>query len=226
VHVAAARGLTTDGIVLGTADYISPEQAQGLELGPTTDIYSLGVVLFEMLSGVLPFTGTTSLVVAMQHATRPPPPLRSIAPEISRNVERLVHRALAKEPERRFQSAHEMSLTLRSARAALLPRPVEFQQPYDRAVEEALNVMDWRGMAERLRQSAEVSRPSYEVVGKRRSRGSSVDSLVNTDMAAGVDSTAVWAGHRSQEIPTLLILILVSLLMLLLLCIVFLHSLG
>jgi serine/threonine-protein kinase len=113
VHVADATHFTTTGMVLGTADYISPEQAQGLDLTPATDLYSLGVVLFEMLTAALPFTGTSVIAVAMQHATKVPPSLRALNPAVPHRVERLVRRALAKRPEQRFRAAREMAHALR-----------------------------------------------------------------------------------------------------------------
>jgi serine/threonine protein kinase len=120
VHIPRAQRFTTGGMVLGTADYISPEQAQGLELTPTTDIYSLGVVLYEMLTGALPFTGTTPIAVAMRHASAPVPPLRQINPSVPRAVERIVLCALRKEPVARFSSARAMAAALRQTRTALL----------------------------------------------------------------------------------------------------------
>lgn len=108
VHIAHARSFTASGMVLGTADYISPEQAQGLALTPASDLYSLGVVLYEMLTGTLPFSGTTSAAVAMQHATAAVPLPRYANPAIPLEVERFVMRALRKEPERRYASASAM----------------------------------------------------------------------------------------------------------------------
>ena len=218
VRVVAARALTTEGIVLGTADYISPEQAQGLNLGPTTDIYSLGVVLYEMLSGVLPFNGTTSLAVAMQHATMPPPPLRGVVPEIPRDVESLVHRALAKDPDQRFQSAREMGLALRRAREALRPSAAEFLQASDRAMEETLEALDWRGLANRLREEARSPRPAGD--GRQSHGGSAGNSW-----SGSLDAAAALAPPRSPEIPIVpIVALLAVLLCVLLLGIVFLHA--
>ena len=67
--------------MLGTCDYISPEQAQGTPVDEHTDVYSLGIVLYELLTGELPFTGENFVAVAMQHINAPPPPLRSLRPE-------------------------------------------------------------------------------------------------------------------------------------------------
>ena len=114
VRVAEDAGLTNSGIVLGTADYLSPEQARGETLTASSDLYSLGVVMFEMLTGRPPFAGPTAVSIAMQHATANPPPLRSLNPNIPPAVEQLVLQTLQKEPEDRFNSAAEMQQALRN----------------------------------------------------------------------------------------------------------------
>lgn len=125
VQMAAAPSLTTSGLVLGTADYISPEQAQGLPLGPASDLYSLGIVLFEMLTGCLPFTGKTATAVAVRHTTDPLPPLRPRNRQVPPEVERVVRRATAKDPTRRFRSAQQMeaslTVTLTTVRSGAIP---------------------------------------------------------------------------------------------------------
>jgi serine/threonine protein kinase len=113
VRVAEDAGLTNSGIVLGTADYLSPEQARGETLTASSDLYSLGVVMFEMLAGRPPFIGPTAVSIAMQHATANPPSLRQLNPHVPRSVEQIVIRALHKEPEDRFHSAAEMQQALR-----------------------------------------------------------------------------------------------------------------
>ncbi|MBX5448605.1 protein kinase domain-containing protein [Thermogemmatispora sp.] len=114
VRVAEDAGLTNSGIVLGTADYLSPEQARGETLTASSDLYSLGVVLFEMLAGRPPFVGPTAVSIAMQHASTNPPLLRQFNPSLPVSVERVVMRALEKEPEERFHSALELQQALRS----------------------------------------------------------------------------------------------------------------
>jgi serine/threonine-protein kinase len=119
VHITRGHTITSDGTVLGTADYIAPEQARGDELAPATDVYSLGVVLYEMLTGRVPFTGPTPMAVASQHATEPIPPPSRVLPSISPYVEAVVLRALHKQPARRYQSATAFALALRLAREAV-----------------------------------------------------------------------------------------------------------
>jgi len=114
VRVVEEAGLTNSGIVLGTADYLSPEQARGETLTASSDLYSLGVVMFEMLTGRPPFVGPTAVSIAMQHASTNPPTLRQFAPTVPPALEQLVLRTLAKEPEDRFSSAAEMRQALRA----------------------------------------------------------------------------------------------------------------
>ncbi len=113
VRVVEDAGLTNSGIVLGTADYLSPEQARGETLTASSDLYSLGVVMFEMLTGRPPFVGPTAVSIAMQHASTNPPPLRQFNANVPPAAEEIVMRALEKELEDRFRSAAEMQQTLR-----------------------------------------------------------------------------------------------------------------
>ena len=99
------QGVTQTGTVLGTSDYISPEQAQGRQVDEHTDVYSLGVVLYELLTGELPFTGDNFVAIAMQHINEPVPPA-SLAPARGPAAASTaaIEKALAKEPADRFAS--------------------------------------------------------------------------------------------------------------------------
>ncbi len=104
--------MTQTGSVLGTAQYISPEQAQGRELGPATDLYSLGIVTYEMTTGRLPFEGDTPVAVALKQVNEHAVPPRQIDPAIPPAVEAVILRAMEKDPARRYSSADEMRADL------------------------------------------------------------------------------------------------------------------
>jgi serine/threonine-protein kinase len=116
--IASAAGLgslTETGTVLGTASYLSPEQAQGERTTPATDLYSLGVVAFELLTGRRPFEGDSVAAEAAAHATGEVPSVSEVNPELPRELDAVFYRALAKDPARRFGSAAEFVATLRDA---------------------------------------------------------------------------------------------------------------
>ena len=108
--------ITQPGMVMGSVFYISPEQAQGRELDETSDLYSLGVVLYQMLSGKLPYTGESPVTVALKHVSNPVPSLEADEPGISPALAAIVRKLLQKEPAARFQSAMELATALRAAR--------------------------------------------------------------------------------------------------------------
>lgn len=110
----AGSTITTQGVV-GTPAYMSPEQAQGLPLDARSDLYSLGVMVFEMLTGRRPFEGDTPYGVAVMQVTAPPPAPRSINPALSVAVESVIYRALSKRPDQRYASAVELAKALQQA---------------------------------------------------------------------------------------------------------------
>jgi len=99
---------TQTGSVLGTAQYVSPEQAQGKKLGPESDLYSLGVVLYELATGRLPFEGETPVSVALRHVNDVAAPPRSVNPDIPPALEAVILRAMEKDPTKRYRSADDM----------------------------------------------------------------------------------------------------------------------
>jgi eukaryotic-like serine/threonine-protein kinase len=105
--------LTQIGITMGTPLYMSPEQVEGKQLDPRSDIYSLGVTCYHMLSGTPPFSGETALGVAVQHLKKDAKPLESIRPDLPPALSRTIHKMLAKSPDQRFQSARELLRELR-----------------------------------------------------------------------------------------------------------------
>ncbi|NYJ05436.1 protein kinase domain-containing protein [Petropleomorpha daqingensis] len=110
-----AAPLTRTGMVVGTAQYLSPEQAQGFEVTAASDVYSLGVVAYECLTGGRPFDGTSQVAIALAHINRPPPPLPA---EVPRAVRELIERALAKDPAQRFADGAEFAAAIRAVAAS------------------------------------------------------------------------------------------------------------
>src|SRR3954466_1213300 len=103
-----AKGLTATGRVLGTTDYVSPEQALGHQVTEQSDIYSLGIVLYEMLTGETPFNTDTQVAVAMKHVRDPLPDVQRRRPEVSAALASIVEHATAKETQRRYATVPEM----------------------------------------------------------------------------------------------------------------------
>jgi eukaryotic-like serine/threonine-protein kinase len=108
----SASQMTEAGSIVGTAQYLSPEQARGAPVDQRSDIYSVGIVLYELLTGQLPFTGETPLEIAMKHLSEIPKPPSALRPEISPDLDMVVLRALAKDPDERFDSAEDMDAEL------------------------------------------------------------------------------------------------------------------
>lgn len=103
--VGSLRRITSSGTVMGTPEYMSPEQAADEPLTPASDLYSLGIVAYEMLTGRVPFQSDTPAATMLSHVTKPVPPTRELRGELSAHIEGALHRALAKRPADRFQSA-------------------------------------------------------------------------------------------------------------------------
>lgn len=118
----SAPSLTQTGSILGTAQYISPEQAKGLRVEKSSDIYSFGVVIYEMLTGDPPFRGDDSLSVALRHIREKPIPISNIVKNLSKNLETVVMRCLSKDPEDRYSSVAKLKEDLIRCKRGL---PVE-----------------------------------------------------------------------------------------------------
>jgi serine/threonine-protein kinase len=111
-RAGTSDGLTQTGSVMGTATYFSPEQAQGLPVDGRSDVYSLGIVLYEMVTGVAPFTGDSPVAVAYKHVREAPVPPSRRNPDIPPDLEQIILTAMAKEPDLRYQSADDMRADL------------------------------------------------------------------------------------------------------------------
>ena len=123
---AGTSQMTEVGSIIGTAQYLSPEQAKGAPVDQTSDLYSVGIVLYELLTGKVPFTGDSPVEIAMKHISAIPEPPSSIRQDIPEDLDLVVLRALAKTPEERYPSAEEMDKDLaRVAQGLAVSRETE-----------------------------------------------------------------------------------------------------
>jgi beta-lactam-binding protein with PASTA domain/predicted Ser/Thr protein kinase len=116
---AGASDMTETGSILGTAQYLSPEQAQGHAVSAQSDLYAIGIVLYEMLTATVPFEGDSAVTIALKQVSEPPLPPSRLNPAVTPELEAVVMRALAKQPEHRFGDADEFIAALEVARAGL-----------------------------------------------------------------------------------------------------------
>jgi len=121
---AGASEMTEAGSIMGTAQYLSPEQAQGHPATAQSDLYSVGIILYELLTGRLPFDGESAVAIAVQHLNDQPAPISSLRPDVARELEAAVMGGLAKDPGSRWADADEFIRALEGARAALATQPL------------------------------------------------------------------------------------------------------
>lgn len=138
-----------NGTLLGSVHYFSPEQARGGQTGEQSDIYSLGVVLYEMLTGRVPYGGASPVSVAVKHLQEPFPDPRAINPDVPASIAHTVRKAVDKDPERRFQSAREMAEELAGWLSGRMPRSLGREQEKGDA-KTVLPVMQKRSLNRRL----------------------------------------------------------------------------
>jgi serine/threonine protein kinase len=156
------QSLTMPGLMMSTAAYSAPEQATGAPADARTDLYSVGVVLYELLTGQTPFDAPTPMAMLRKHAYEAPPPPRSINPNLPETVEAVVLRALEKDPAARYQSAREMSEALRHMTGHIAHAQADAQHArlYEAGVQ-AFAEASWDRAIERLRQLVALD-PHYE----------------------------------------------------------------
>jgi eukaryotic-like serine/threonine-protein kinase len=123
---AGTSQMTEVGSIIGTAQYLSPEQAKGAPVDQTSDLYSVGIVLYELLTGKVPFNGDSPVEIAMKHISATPQPPSSLRPDVPEDLDLIVLRALGKTPEERYPSAEEMDKDLgRVAQGLAVSRETE-----------------------------------------------------------------------------------------------------
>ena len=116
---AGASDMTLTGSIMGTAQYLSPEQAQGLAVSASSDLYSIGVILYELLTGVVPFEGETAVAIAFKQVSAEPHPPSALNPALPHSLDAVVLRALAKDPAQRYANADELIAALEHERQML-----------------------------------------------------------------------------------------------------------
>ena len=217
---AGASQMTEEGAIIGTAQYLSPEQARGAPVDQTSDLYSTGIVLFELLTGEVPFTGDSPVEIAMKHLAEVPPAPSELRPDVPTDLDLVVVRALAKEPADRYQSAAAMDADLetvaRGGRVAaetaeaatmvlsgergidataatqVVRRPLQPQyEPPDRATT-ALAVAR-SGSA----RSSRCSSPAWFLFGPIKDQFQGADTVA-VPYVVGIQAGARGAGHRGR----------------------------
>jgi serine/threonine-protein kinase len=116
---AGASDMTLTGSIMGTAQYLSPEQAQGQAVSAASDLYAVGIVLYELLTGAVPFDGETAVTIALKQVSATPPPPSALNPAVPPELDAVVRRALAKDPVERFADASEFLAALEYVRQLL-----------------------------------------------------------------------------------------------------------
>ena len=165
-----ATRVTADGMIIGTPAYLSPEQAQGHKLDYRTDIYSLGIVLYEMVTGQLPFDADEISALLLQQVKQPPPPPRLIVPDIPSALEEVILTALDKQPEHRYQSCRDMAEALHDSllknATAQIPHPVrQSASPAEKSVIRLILADDHSVLRRALVSELEL-RPDFKVVAE------------------------------------------------------------
>lgn len=135
--------MTATGMVMGTVDYISPEQARGHAVDGRADLYSVGVLLYQVLSGRLPFVAETPTAMLFQHAYEKPLPLEQVAPGLPEPLMAIVARLMAKDPAHRYQTASEVLADLRSFRDRRPLAALPAEKPGDQALDLGAGDLDW-----------------------------------------------------------------------------------
>lgn len=206
IHPEAATmqmPMTTPGMVMGTPKYMSPEQARGIAVDERTDIWSLGVVLYEMVAGRAPFEGLTISDMIVSVLEREPPPLTRLSPEASGEIERIAGKALRKNSEERYQTAKDLALDLKN-----LGQKLEFEAELGRSVDLSLkdavarSVGSTRAITESAKESGSISATAGRTLpaSRRRRSRKAINSLAVLPLAnASADATTEYLSDGITE---------------------------
>ena len=197
-----ARNLTQTGVMIGTPRYMSPEQCDGEHLSPAADVYSLGIIFYEMLTGATPFNGASPLAVALQHSTKPPRPPRELVASLPAELEEVVLRALAKKPEERpaDAGAFREELLATARRLGLAGVTANFLPPPP--TNGAGNGADAAATADRFVVRLDAPREGRETNGGARGAARAGDTTVLVDTAAQQRATGALAASTTGARPS------------------------
>jgi beta-lactam-binding protein with PASTA domain/tRNA A-37 threonylcarbamoyl transferase component Bud32 len=186
-RAAAASSLTETGMVLGSVHYFSPEQAQGSIVDARSDIYALGVVLYELLTGTPPFTGGSPIAIALSHLETEPAAIVDCCPQVTKQFEQIIMKAMAKDPNRRYQTAGELNLALAQ---------VSGQTETEEAATRSLPTVFWR------------RKPASPVSGVKLDRRSTIWIGATVLLLSVLVGTMLWFRHYFLvpvvEVPVLI----------------------
>lgn len=209
-HVLGSTRHTREKTIMGTLEYISPERIAGKDPDRRSDIYSLGAVLFEVLTGRLPFESKSEYTLLRQHMEDAPPRVREFVPECPEFLELLIDRALAKEPDHRFATCREMKEVL-AVDIAKLPKPLPANSPFvggdasddvercRRRISALIKSGDM-DLAQRVLDSARMDYPEYEQLAKMQQSISAERRRLASD-AGGAQRTS--AAELLRELRSL-----------------------
>ena len=214
--------LTQDNSVLGTAHYVSPEQTQGKELGPTTDIYSLGIVMYEAATGQVPFQGDDAISVALKQVNEQPKPPSQLNPAVDPQLESIILKCMQKNPAARFQTADELYHVLRDYLAgrmqAVNNATAMLAAQTTSKIERGAGVQPVTGGTASLphvertnryrAQSATEQAAAEEEARQRRHRRNVVLGVIGALIAIGVAAfvivSALGSGAQMKQVPNLI----------------------
>jgi beta-lactam-binding protein with PASTA domain len=191
---AGASEITETGSIMGTAQYLSPEQAQGTAVEEASDTYSIGVMLFEMLTGRLPFDGDSAVAIALRHLTEPPPPVHELRPDVHPALEAVVNQALAKDPRQRFQDADSFIAAL------------EHVRPQLQSMQPGQDTADWAALAaptgwhEQQTYETMVAPPGYAPAPPRRHQRRTWPWVLLALLLAALVGGALLYAHESGKV--------------------------